>query len=116
VQEKSMMISEDPQLELNRDKSESIGKRLRRLRAKNQLSQKQVSDFISVPLAIYKDWEYDRSIPSEAYVKLAVCFNIGLVELMTGRSTESNLIRIVMRFEKLKAEFAELEKELLVLI
>ena len=67
----------------------SIGNRLRKLRTEKRLTLSQVAKYVGVPVSTYRDWEYGKSIRGEPYEKLAELFEVSLVELMTGKKSQS---------------------------
>lgn len=81
---------------------EKISNRLRRLRTRRGLSQKEVAAQIGVPQSTYRDWEYGKKIVGEPYVDLAQVFEVSLVELLNGKKTEaSDLLLRLTELEEL---------------
>lgn len=67
---------------------EKISSRLRRLRNRRGLSQKEIAAQIGVPQSTYRDWEYGKKIVGEPYVDLARVFEVSLAELLTGKEVK----------------------------
>lgn len=66
----------------------SLGERLRSLRVKRKLSISEVARHVGVSVSTYRDWEYDREIKGEPYLKLAKLLDVNLSYLLTGKESE----------------------------
>lgn len=64
---------------------ESFGQRLKKLRLKAGLSQKQVADRAGISASTYRDWEYGKKIKGEPYIELALALNVTMTELFTDK-------------------------------
>lgn len=64
---------------------ESLAKRLKALRDRKGLSQKDVADRLGIAASTYRDWEYGKQIKGEPYVALSEAFQVSLTELLTGK-------------------------------
>lgn len=73
-----------------KNKTETLGKRLNRLRLERSLTTIEVAKAIGVSSSTYREWEYGRAIRGEPYEKLAIVFGVGLLELLTGNQHSSN--------------------------
>lgn len=71
-------------------KTLDIGPRLKAMRAKANVSAKDVARSIGVAESTYRDWEYGRAIKGEPYVALAKTFGVTLSELMMGELDNKN--------------------------
>jgi transcriptional regulator with XRE-family HTH domain len=91
------------------DAMETMSKKLRRLREERKLSQKQVSEHISVPVSTYRDWEYGREISGEPYTKLAEIFGVGLHEIL-GLESSKNSQDLLESIKSLKQAINQVEK------
>ncbi|RYZ83441.1 MAG: XRE family transcriptional regulator [Proteobacteria bacterium] len=64
---------------------ESFGARLKKLRLKTGLSQKDVAAQAGISASTYRDWEYGKKIMGEPYVNLALALNVSITELFTDK-------------------------------
>lgn len=81
---------------------ESFSSRLKKLRLRKHLSQKEVAFEIGVPPSTYRDWEYGKKIVGEPYVELAEAFGVSLSELLTGKEVDkSELLRSVDELDRM---------------
>jgi transcriptional regulator with XRE-family HTH domain len=86
--------------------SESLGKRLKRLRTERNLSVKDVAEALEIPVTTYREWENERKIVGEPYPALAKLFGIGVYELITGeKSKDSDALKSI---EVIKDELAKI--------
>lgn len=74
------------------NKSESLGERLKKLRAKKGLSVKDVAITIGVPVTTYREWENGRKIVGEPYKQLADILGVSLFELITGEKMAAHSV------------------------
>lgn len=89
--------------------NQNLSERLKKLRAQNNLSVKQVCLAIQVPETTYREWEMGRMIKGHhIYAKLASLYKISLHELLTGDVPEHH--KLFEQLEKLENEFAQLKK------
>lgn len=87
-----------------------LGKRLRSLREKRNLSASITAQRLQIPLSTYREWENGRAIRGLPYARLAEIFEISLHELLTGKKIENQqLLESVRAIEK---ELDKLKKDL----
>jgi transcriptional regulator with XRE-family HTH domain len=94
---------------------ESMNKRLRIFRELKKLSQKEVSDFISVPVSTYRDWEYGREISGEPYLKLAEVYGVSLADIL-GIESSKKKKELLEALENLKKATNDVENAIRPLI
>ena len=80
---------------------ESFGERLKKLRLKAGLNQKQVAERAGISASTYRDWEYGKKIKGEPYVDLASALNVSVSELLTDKK---------MVVSKVHQELREIER------
>jgi transcriptional regulator with XRE-family HTH domain len=79
---------------------EGIGNRLKRLRLKCGLSQKEIAIRIGISGSTYRDWEYGNQIMGEPYSRLAEVFGVTLTEILSGDpSKDSGLLKVADELE-----------------
>lgn len=76
---------------------ESFGERLKKLRLKADLSQKQVAERAGISASTYRDWEYGKKIKGEPYVNLASALNVSISELFTDKKLVTSKIHQELR-------------------
>ena len=65
----------------------NFGSQIKKIRAKNDLTQEQLSEKLSVSRQTISSWETDRNLPDlEMGVKIAQVFDISLDQLILGDS------------------------------
>lgn len=90
--------------------SESLGKRLKRLREARKLSVKHVADALSIPVTTYREWENDRKIVGEPYPALAKLFEVSVYELITGVKSKDS--EVFISLETIKIEIDKIRTHL----
>jgi transcriptional regulator with XRE-family HTH domain len=74
--------------------------RLKKLREKSKLSQKDLAQLAGVSASTYRDWEYGKQILGEPYIALAEALGVSVYELLSGASSSScNLIKEIEQVE-----------------
>jgi transcriptional regulator with XRE-family HTH domain len=76
---------------------ESFGERLKRLRLKTGLSQKQVAERAGISASTYRDWEYGKKIKGEPYVDLASALRVSITELFTDKKVVTSKVQQELR-------------------
>ncbi len=76
---------------------ESFGERLKKLRLKTGLSQKQVAERAGISASTYRDWEYGKKIKGEPYIDLALALNVSLTELFTDKKLVASKVHQELR-------------------
>lgn len=89
---------------------ESLGKRLKKLRATKGLSIKEVAGRVGVPLTTYREWENDRKIVGEPYVELAKVFEISVYELISGNIISDRVL--INGLENIEVEIKKMKEHL----
>ena len=68
--------------------TESIGKRLERIRKERNLTAKSVARMIDVPESTYREWEYGRGLKLPPCQKISQVLGISVSELITGEEPQ----------------------------
>ncbi len=76
---------------------ESFGQRLKKLRLKAGLSQKQVAERARISASTYRDWEYGKKIKGEPYIDLARALNVSITELFTDKNLVASKVHHELR-------------------
>ena len=68
----------------------TFGERLKQLRIDNQITQKQIADFLGMTVNGYQNYEYDkREMNIKTLTILADYFNVS-IDYLVGRSDDPN--------------------------
>jgi transcriptional regulator with XRE-family HTH domain len=80
---------------------EAFHERLARLRKSQNLTAKEVADYIEVPASTYRDWENGKGLRVPPYQKISHVLNVSLAELITGKRPElGDAIELLEDLEK----------------
>ncbi|HWU44899.1 MAG TPA: helix-turn-helix transcriptional regulator [Bdellovibrio sp.] len=83
---------------------ESFGERLKKLRLRAGLSQKEVAERASLSASTYRDWEYGKKIKGEPYVELASALGVSISELFTDEKSVTSKVHQELREIELLVE------------
>lgn len=76
---------------------ESFGQRLKKMRLKAGLSQKEVAQRAGISASTYRDWEYGKQIKGEPYVDLAQALDVSITELFTDKKLAASRVHQELR-------------------
>lgn len=76
---------------------DTFAKRLKELRLKAGLSQKQVAERAGISSSTYRDWECGKKIKGEPYVELALALNVSITELFTEKKLVASKVQQNLR-------------------
>jgi transcriptional regulator with XRE-family HTH domain len=76
---------------------ESFGEKLKKLRLKAGLSQKQVAERAGISASTYRDWEYGKKIKGEPYADLASALRVSITELFTDKKVVTSKVQQELR-------------------
>jgi transcriptional regulator with XRE-family HTH domain len=79
---------------------ESLAKRLQRLRKAKAVSASQMAKRLAVAETTYREWEQERQIRGEPYMKLAEILGVSLSELMTGEQSSQRIAESLKQIEE----------------
>ena len=80
--------------------TETIDRRMARLRRQAGYSQKEVADALGVSPSTYRSWEGGSKISGEPYKKLAQLLGVTLTELMYGEQPDLSDLRMELELIK----------------